>query len=296
MKKHAVSRGDRMFDVVTLIILLFLVLIIAYPLYFIVIASFSDPNLVAGGKIWFIPRGIQWDGYVMLLTNKNIWTGYGNSILYTVVGTAINLAVTLPAAYALSSPKFPSRRIVIFLYTFAMIFQGGIVPTFLIVKNFSMLDTIWALTIPNAYNVFNLIVARSFFETLPSDLSDAATIDGCNDFRLIVRIILPLSGAMTTVLLLYYGVEQWNGYFNALIYIRSNDKYPLQVYLRDLLILNQRLATADSGDPNYQEKMRVMAGLIKYGAVVVATLPLMLIYPLMQKNFVKGVLIGAVKE
>ena len=231
----------------------------------------------------------------MLLQTKNVWVGYKNTFIYTVVGTAINMLVTLPAAFVLSNPRFPSRHVVMFLYTFAMIFQGGIVPTYLIVKELGMLDTIWALTIPNAYNVFNLIVARTFFETLPSDLTDAATIDGCNYFQLFLRVILPLSGAMTTVLLLYYGVAHWNNYFNALIYIRTNSKYPLQVYLRDILILNEKLANSDSGDPNYQEKMRIMGELIKYGAVVIATLPLMIIYPLIQKNFKKGVLIGAVK-
>ena len=289
------SWRDKVFNCVDIFVLLSVLLIIAYPLYFVVIASFSDPNLVSTGKIWLLPRGIQSEGYTMLLQTKNVWVGYKNTFIYTVVGTAINMLVTLPAAFVLSNPRFPSRHVVMFLYTFAMIFQGGIVPTYLIVKELGMLDTIWALTIPNAYNVFNLIVARTFFETLPSDLTDAATIDGCNYFQLFLRVILPLSGAMTSVLLLYYGVAHWNNYFNALIYIRTNSKYPLQVYLRDILILNEKLANSDSGDPNYQEKMRIMGELIKYGAVVIATLPLMIIYPLIQKNFKKGVLIGAVK-
>ena len=182
-----------------------------------------------------------------------------------------------------------------FLFTFAMIFQGGIIPAYLIVKSLHMLNTIWALTIPTAYNVFNLIVARSYFESLPGELAEAATIDGCNEFQLFVRIVLPLSSSMIAVLALYYGVGHWNNYFNALIYISDNTKYPLQVYLRDLLILNQRLAASDSGDAEYMEKMRIMAELIKYGAVIVASIPLMIAYPFVQKYFVKGVLIGAVK-
>ena len=203
--------------------------------------------------------------------------------------------VTLPAAYVLGNPRFPSRRIIMFLFTFAMIFQGGIVPGYLVVKGLNMLDSIWALTLPTAYNVFNLIVARSYFETLPLELTEAATIDGCTEFQQFIRIVLPLSGSMIAVLMLYYAVGHWNNYFNGLIYITTNTKYPLQVYLRELLILNQKLAASDSGDAAYMEKMRVMAELIKYGAVIVASLPLLIVYPFVQRHFVKGVLIGAVK-
>lgn len=295
MTGKTIPRADKVYNVVNIIFLVLIILLVAYPIYFVFIASISDPNLVSAGKVWLFPRNIQWMGYEMLLQTRTIWLGYRNTIIYTLVGTTINMLVTLPAAYVLSSKRFPSRRIVMFLFTFAMIFQGGIIPAYLIVKSLHMLNTIWALTIPTAYNVFNLIVARSYFESLPGELAEAATIDGCNEFQLFVRIVLPLSSSMIAVLALYYGVGHWNNYFNALIYISDNTKYPLQVYLRDLLILNQRLAASDSGDAEYMEKMRIMAELIKYGAVIVASIPLMIAYPFVQKYFVKGVLIGAVK-
>ena len=295
MMKKGTATADRAFNAVNVIFLVLILLLVAYPIYFVFIASISDPNLVSAGKVWLYPRNVQWMGYEMLLQTHTIWLGYRNTVVYTLVGTLINMVVTLPAAYALSSKRFPSRRIVMFLFTFAMIFQGGIIPTYLIVKSMNMLNTIWALTIPTAYNVFNLIVARSYFDSLPGELSEAATIDGCTEFQLFIRVVLPLSSSMMAVLALYYGVGHWNNYFNALIYISDNTKFPLQVYLRDLLILNQKLAASDSGDAAYMEKMRIMAELIKYGAVIVASIPLMIIYPFVQKYFVKGVLIGAVK-
>lgn len=295
MAGKTIPRADKVYNVVNIIFLVLIILLVAYPIYFVFIASISDPNLVSAGKVWLFPRNTQWMGYEMLLQTRTIWLGYRNTIIYTLVGTTINMLVTLPAAYVLSSKRFPSRRIVMFLFTFAMIFQGGIIPAYLIVKSLHMLNTIWALTIPTAYNVFNLIVARSYFESLPGELAEAATIDGCNEFQLFVQIVLPLSSSMIAVLALYYGVGHWNNYFNALIYTSDNTKYPLQVYLRDLLILNQRLAASDSGNAEYMEKMRIMAELIKYGAVIVASIPLMIAYPFVQKYFVKGVLIGAVK-
>lgn len=264
---------------------------IAYPLYFVVIASFSDPTLVSTGQITFWPKEITFKGYEMVFEYDNLWTGYRNTIFYTVVGTMFNLIVTLPAAYVLSRKEFMPRRLVLFLFSFTMYFGGGLIPTYLVIKDLHLTNTIWVFIIPFALNVYNLIIVRTFFETsISEEMHESALLDGCNDFRYFISIVLPLSKAVISVVALYYAVAHWNDYFTGLIYIRSKELRPLQLILREILLIadNSSIASGGGYAALYVENMR-------YGVIIVSSLPLLVIYPFIQKYFEKGVMLGAVK-
>jgi putative aldouronate transport system permease protein len=270
-------------------------LIVAYPLYFIIIASISDPIKVNTGAVWILPGGFNLEGYKRIFEHKDILRGYWNSIIYTVVGTALNLALTLTSGYALSRKDLYGRNVMMGLMAFTMFFSGGIIPLFLLINSLKLYDSFWAMILPTAVSVWNVIIVRTFYQsTLPEDLLDAARIDGCDDFRFLFSIVLPLSSAITAVMLIFYAVGHWNAFFNALIFLRRRELYPLQLILRDILLANQMGLDMSNLDANSTQS-QMLAESIKYGVIIVASLPVMIIYPWVQKHYVQGVMIGAIK-
>jgi putative aldouronate transport system permease protein len=289
------SLQDRIFDGVNYTFLTFILLLVLYPLWFVVIASFSEPDLVNAGKVWLIPRGFNLDGYVRLMDEKRIWSGYLNSFFYLFAGTTINLFLTIPAAYALSRKDFVGRNFFILIVTITMFFSGGLIPLYLVVKGLGILNTRWAMILPQAVIAWNLIVTRTFFQaSIPEELLDASRIDGCSNTQFFIRIVLPLSKAIIAVMVLYYGINHWNQYFNALIYLRNEALYPLQLILREILIQAQIQAQMLDDAETAADLIRI-AETIKYAVIIVASLPLLILYPFLQKYFVKGVMIGAIK-
>jgi putative aldouronate transport system permease protein len=285
--------GERLFSVFIAGYVAFCFIIIAYPLYFILLASFSNPTAVSAGTVWLFPKGFNLEGYKAILAYNRIWIGYRNTVFYTVVGTLISLVVTLPAAYALSRKDFMPRRLLIFMFTFTMFFSGGLIPTYLLISRLNMNNRIWVMLIPFCLNVYNMIIARSFFETsIPAELHEAAIIDGCGDGRFFFSVVLPLSKPIIAVVALYYAVATWNNYFRPMIYIKNNAIQVLQVFLRDILIQNQLLETMSSES---LDTLQSLADAIKYGIIIISALPMIIIYPFIQRYFVKGVMIGAVK-
>lgn len=284
---------DLVFDAVVNILAALIVIIVLYPLIFIVSASFSDPALVLSGEVLLFPKQITFEAYKNVFGNNQIWNGYGNSILYTVVGTLINLAMTTLAAYPLSRPDLPGRGGFMFIITLTMFFGGGLIPSYLLVKNLGMVNTMWALIIPGAIATYNLIVMRTYFQTsIPWEVQEAALIDGASNWKLLTNIILPLSKPILAVMVLFYAVGHWNSYFNALIYIRSKDLYPLQLVLREVLMVSQ--ADAIDSSVGLENKI-LLAESIKYVVIIISSLPVLVMYPFVQKHFVKGVMIGSLK-
>lgn len=290
------SVGDQTFDVVNVVLMVVLLIIFLWPLIFVLSASVSDPNAVQTGKVWLFPVGFNLDGYKAILEYKNIWTGYKNTIIYTVLGTIINLIMTVCAAYPLSQKEFVPRKILTKLFLFTMYFSGGLIPTYLVVVKLGLYDTIWAMLLPGAVSIFNVIIVRTYFETsIPRELHEAAELDGANSVQVLWHIVLPLSAPILAVMALYYGVGHWNSYFDALVYMGSPSKYPLQLFLRDILINNQVDLNMAGLDIAAAEAKRQLAETVKYGVIVVASVPVLCLYPFAQKYFVKGVMIGAVK-
>ena len=290
------SISDWIVDIIIWVLIVAIVAVVIYPIWFIVVASFSDQTQVSAGNVTVWPKGFTVAGYIRVFQDSRIWTGYTNTILYTVFGTALNLIVTLPAAFGLSRVEFKPRRVILFLCTFTMYFAGGLVPNYLLFKALGLLDNPLVFILPGAVSVWNLIIARSFFETsIPEDLHDAAQIDGLSLFGYFMKIVLPLSSAIIAVIGLYYFVGHWNDYFTGLIYIRESGLQPLQNVLRDILLANQtNQLGSGSGGQNVMQQQQ-LADQIKYGVIIVSTLPLLVIYPFLQKYFNKGVMIGAVK-
>ena len=272
-----------------------LVFVIAvYPLWFVLIASLSEPGLVSNGKVWLYPKGLNIDGFIKVFEDSRIWTGYRTTMIVTVVGTALSMAVTIPCAYALSRKDFKIRKPLMLFFIFTMYFSGGLIPTYIIISQKLRLDDkIWVMIVPFCLNVYNLIVCRSFFEnTLPPELLESARLDGCSNTRFFFSIALPLSKAILSVIMLYYVVLRWNDYFTALIYVRDENIKPLQIVLRDILLMNQAMQGANSYASS--ESLR-LSELIKYSSIIVSTLPVLILYPFIQKYFEKGVMIGALK-
>ena len=290
------SRFDRIFDGILYCILGFLALTYIYVLIYVVSASFSDPNAVYSGRVVLWPVDFTLQGYQRVFKEQMLWYGYGNSLIYMVVGSFISTSCTLMGAYALSRKDLPGRGIITGFLVFTMFFSGGIIPLYLVVRSLDLIDTIWALVLPGAISMSNVIIARTFsVSSIPVGLLDAARIDGCNNVRFFFRIALPLSKAIIAVITLYYAVGLWNDYFNAMIYMKTREKYPLQLFLREILISAQQ-STAMTGDVLEQEILAQLQEIIKYTLIVVGSLPLLLLYPFLQKYFVQGVLIGSLKE
>ncbi len=290
------TRFDRIFDGVIYTILGLLTASYLYILIFTVSASFSDPNAVYSGRVILWPVDFTLQGYERVFQEKMLWIGYRNSILYMGVGTRISTMLTITGAYALSRKHLPGRNIITGLLVFTMFFSGGIIPLYLIVRSLKLLDTMWALILPGAISMSNLIIARTFFaNNIPTGLLDAARIDGCNNIRFFFRIALPLSKPIIAVIALYYAIGLWNDYFNAMIYIKTRVNYPLQLFLREILISSQT-SSAMTGDVLEQELLAQLQEIIKYTLIVVGSVPLLVIYPFLQKYFVQGVMIGSLKE
>ncbi|MFB8372492.1 carbohydrate ABC transporter permease [Paenibacillus taichungensis] len=294
------SRSDKVFLWCNYIYLTIALVIVLYPLLYIISASISDPKFVSSGEMWLLPKGITFEGYARVFENTNIWIGYKNTIIYTVVGTLVNLMVTLPAAYALSRSDFVGRGFFMAMFMVTMFFSGGLVPSYLLVKDLGMVNSIWALILPGAASIWNIIVCRTFFQsTIPKELQEAAHIDGCTNTRLFIRIVLPLSMPIIAVMALFYGVGHWNSYFSAMIYLNDSSKYPLQLFLRQILVLQEMAAQGggaiDTSSATAMNSKAEIAALVKYAVIIVSTLPVIAIYPFLQRYFVQGVMIGSVK-
>ena len=296
---HTLSNtaSDRVFNAVNYVFLTVMLLAVAYPLYFMAIASFSDPHLVNNGKLWLFPKGVTFEGYRRIFSDSRIWTAYLNTTIYTLGGVSVNLLVTIPAAYALSRRDLWGRNLVMVLFTFTLLFGGGLIPTYLIIRSLGVLNTRWVMIIPNAVAVWNLIIARTFFQTtVPPDLLDASRMDGASNLRFFVSVVIPISPAIIAVLALFYGVGHWNAFFEALIYLKDPELYPLQLVLRSILIMNESAAEMmESSDPDTVAEQQRIIEVIKYGLIMVASVPVLLLYPFLQKYFIKGVMIGALK-
>lgn len=297
------GKQDVAFELVNGLLLLGTLVIVAYPLYFVLIASVSDPDLVNTGKVWLWPRNSSLLAYREVFRHDRVWTGYANSGFYLAVGTLINVALIITAAYGLSRKSLPGRGLLMGVFVFTMYFGGGLIPTFILVKNLGMVDTRWAILLPYAVNVFNLIIARTFFQsTIPDELYEAAYLDGASDARLFVSVVLPLAKPIIAVIALYSAVHHWNQYFQALVFLpRARDLHPLQMVLREILIMNEQLNNATNISSMSAEEMTQLAKLakmaetMKYALIIVASIPLLVAYPFVQKHFVKGVMIGSLK-
>ncbi|WP_373460384.1 carbohydrate ABC transporter permease [Paenibacillus sp. V4I7] len=270
-------------------------IIVLFPLIFIISSSFSSPQAVVSGKVWLFPVDFTLEGYKAVFRNPQIVSGYSNSLFYAVAGTAVNVALTVMLAYPLARKTFYGRNFIMVLLVITMMFDGGLIPFYLVVKNLHMLDTRWAMILPGAMAVFQVIVARTFFQTtIPDEIAEAAELDGCSDIRFITSIVIPLSKPILAVLTLMYAVGHWNAYFDALIFLKSPNLFPLQIVLRNILILN----TIDPTMVSKVDQMLAQQGLkdlLKYSLIVVASAPVLIIYPFVQKHFVKGVMIGSLK-
>lgn len=287
------TRSEFVFRIMVVLVSIFVFFIVAYPLYFIVIASVSNASLVNQGEVILWPKGFSLFGYNKIFHDSRIGIGYINTFIYAAGGTAVNLAVTLPAAYVLSRRNFRARKVIMLLFVFTMYFSGGMIPSYLLVRDLHLINTRWSMILPTALSVYNLIITRTFMETSISDeLYEAAILDGCSHFRYFISIVIPLSKAVISVIFLYYMVQHWNDFFTALLYLNKDSLQPLQTVLRNILLSNLQMEGQVSlGGLTQQQYVEQ----IKYGVIIVSTLPVLCIYPFIQKYFEKGVMIGAVK-
>lgn len=289
------SADDRLFTILNYIILFIFTITILYPLVYIVSASFSSSTAVISGRVWLYPVEPTLAGYEAVFKHRLIMSSFLNSVFYTVVGTTINVLFTLIAAYPLSRKDFMPRNSIMALFVFTMMFSGGLIPSYLVVKELGMIDTRWSLIIPGALGVMNMIIARTYFQTtIPDELLEAAQMDGCSDFTFVRKIVLPLSGPIIAVISLFYAVGHWNQYFSALLYLKHQELYPIQLVLRDILVQNEVDASmiTDVADQAARDGLRE---LLKFSLIVVSTLPVLIIYPFIQRHFVKGMMIGSLK-
>ena len=288
------SSEDTLFSILNYALLIAVFILVVYPLVNILSSSFSSPGAVVAGRVWLLPVDFTLDGYKAVLNNQQIWTGYLNSLIYTVMGTAISVALTMTAAYPLMRKGLPGSGIIMKLMIFTMIFSGGMIPSYLLINDLGMMNSRWAMVIPGAMSVYYLIIARTFLKSsIPEEMLEAAQIEGCNDFRYFFHFVLPLSKTIIAVLTLFYAVENWNSFFNALLYLRKTDLYPLQVVVRNILLLSQMAELL--GDAKLSLQYQGMYDLIKYTVIVVASAPILVLYPLLQRYFLKGVMIGSLK-
>jgi putative aldouronate transport system permease protein len=286
---------DRLFYCAINAVLLGALLLVAFPMLYIFSASFSSPAAVSSGKVWLLPVDFSLDGYLAVFKEKMIITGYWNTIVYTVLGTAISVVLTVLAAYPLSRKNLPGKRLILSAFLFTMFFSGGLIPNYLLMSSLSWINTIQVIVIPNAISVWNVMITRTFYQSnIPEDLYEAASIDGCGHMMFMWKMVLPLSKAITAVLILFYGVGYWNAYFDAFIYLNKPEMYPLQLVLREILVKNA-VDPSLVMDPTILMKKQGLAELMKYSLIIVASLPVWCIYPFVQKHFVKGVMVGAIK-
>lgn len=292
-KRHQRSNEDIAFDILFAVLGFLALIICFYPMYFVVVASFSDPRLVLTGKTFLIPRGITLEGYKLVFEDPRIWTGLKNTVAYTLGGTALSMVATLMAAYALSRKELPFRNGIMMFFTITMFFGGGLIPTYLVISDLGLLNTYWVMVLPGAVSVYNMIIARTFFATnIPEELFESARLDGCSYTRFLFKIGMPLCRAIVAVISLYYAVGYWNEYYKALIYISDPAKTTLQMVLRNILLSTQE--SADQTGMDYSSRL-MTSEQIKYALIVVSTLPIMMVYPFLQKFFAKGVMLGSIK-
>lgn len=297
IKKCKMSKDDIIYMIITRIFLIALMVIVLYPLYFVLVASVSDPTYVNSGELLLWPKGFTLLGYKRVFTDNRILTGYANTILYTAAGTVLGVCCTMLAAYALSRRDLPGRKIITLLFIFTMYFSGGMIPYYLVVKGLGLVNSRLFMILTGSVSVYNIVIAKSFLESnIPEELRDAASIDGCGNGRFFAQIVIPLSKAVIAVIALYLAVSYWNSYFNAMMFLTDSQKYPLQLFLRQILLTVSQSVSANSNlDPEALIQLEQMGQVIKYGVIVVATVPIICVYPFIQKYFVKGVMIGSVK-
>lgn len=295
MNKKKFLSQDKIVNVLFYVIAILMIIAVVYPLWFVVIASFSNPADVANGEVWLWPKKWDLSGYKELFNQPQLWKSYANTIIYTLVGTLIGLIVNVPAGYAMSRKDLKGKKWINLFYLIPMFVNGGLIPTYFVVKSFGLLDSFWVMVLPFSVSTYNIIVVRTFFkESLPETLWEAAQLDGCGTFRYFIQFAVPLSKAILAVVGLWTAVGLWNSWFNALIYIQNEDLVPLQLLLRRILISNQSLLGAATG--TMAQELRQLSDMMKYASIVVSTLPIMCLYPFLQKYFNQGVMIGAVKE
>lgn len=293
--RRIISRDDKIFYGFCYLFVGFLTLIVLYPLIFIVACSFSSGHAVSSGRVYLWPVDFSLEGYKRVVFYDGIWRSYANTILYTVSGTMLHIAMVLIAAYPLARQNLPHKKLITIYFTFIMLFSGGLIPSYLLVRDLGMLNTRWAIIIPGAFSTYNMIVARTFIQnSIPGELLEATQIDGCSDFRYFFQFVLPLSKAVIAVLSMQVAIVIWNSYFNAFLYLSNEKLYPLQILLRNILILSQ-IANEDLIDADMAEALQGMADLMKYALIVVATAPILCVYPFVQKFFVQGIMVGSLK-
>lgn len=299
-KKRSFGRlcfSDKLFYCLTTVFLAFFMLIVLLPLINIVACSFSGSHAVSAGQVYLLPKKFTLEGYKTVFNYRGIWRAYGMTFFYTIVGTVINLAMTMLCAYPLSQRDLPLKGPVIGLMTFTMFFGGGLIPSYILVMKLKLLNTVWAMMIPGAMSVYNMILARTFMQGIPNDLWEASQLDGCNEFTYFRTVVLPLSSTLLSVLMLFYGVGHWNSYFDAMIYLNDSKLYPLQLVLRDILVVNSMDMSSMQNSTNYadQEAREALAQLMKYALIIVSSVPVLVLYPFLKKYFAKGIMLGSLK-
>lgn len=296
-KKWSITKttgGDRVFYVVNCLFLGLVALLVLYPIYFIVIASFSDPDAVLGGKVVLFPVDITLTGYSKILERTDVWTGYLNTIIYTLLTTVLSLVVTIPAGWALSRKTIPGKKFLMMYFIIPMFFGGGLIPFYNVMSSLGLINSMWAIILPSILSVWNLFMAKAFFESsIPNSLIEAAKIDGAGQFRIFVSVVLPLAKAILAVMALYYAIGQWNSYFNSMIFLQDEAKYPLQLVLKEILIASEN--TMGGSGETILEQYR-LANQLKYVSVIVSSVPVLMLYPFVQKYFAQGAMIGSLKE
>ena len=285
--------GDKIFYAINGVFLLLVALIVIYPLYFIIIASISDPDAVLGGKVVLYPVQITMSGFAKIMERTDVWRGYLNTIIYTVLTVILSLLVTIPAGWALSRKTIPGKKGLMIYFIIPMFFGGGLIPFYNVMSALHLINTIWAVILPAILSVWNLFMTKTFFESsIPEGLIEAAKIDGAGQFKIFSAVVIPLSKAVIAVMALYYAVGQWNSYFNAMIFLQDETKYPLQLVLKEILIASE--STVGGSGETILEQYR-LANQLKYVSVIVSSLPVLCLYPFVQKYFAQGVMIGSLK-
>lgn len=288
------SKSDLIFDIINYSLLIIILLSVLYPLWFIIIASFSDSSKVLAGDVWLYPKGFHFGAYERVFKDSRIMMGYKNTIIYTVCGTFLNICATTAAAYPLSRKDFAGRNVLTAILAFTMFFSGGLIPTYLVYKQIEIVNTFWVMVLPGMVSVYNMVIMRTFFADIPFDLQEAAFMDGASNFQILFRIILPLSAPVIAVMVMFYGVGHWNSFFNALVFLTNKKLYPLQLIIRDILIVGASATSEGTGDSSIADKMKI-AEALKYSVIVVSSLPVLALYPMLQKYFIRGVMVGAIK-
>lgn len=295
-ERSVTGKSDLLFNSIVYFILTIILIMIAYPLIYVVSCSFSDPAKIMSNEIILFPKGLNMESYTSVIRENRLLSGYINTIVYTVVGTLINIAATATGAYALSCKKLKGRGIVTKFILFTMLFSGGLIPTYLVVSDLKLLNTMWSIVLPNAISVTNFIIMKNSFENgIPDELKEAASVEGCSDIGIFTKIVIPLSKPIIAVMVIFYSVGHWNEYFNALLYITERSAQPLQVVLRDILVSNELTEMMGNVNSLDSASRTAIAEGMRYSTIVLSSLPIILVYPFFQKYFVKGVMVGAVK-